>query len=241
MAAVIGQNVPEISSAKVFRGPAGERVEVIALKPVSKNLALLRVQGADSAHDGLVLPCEVQVDGSTSKYVTRHDGGNWTIMSLRGGRADVEVPGRPAFAASFDKKLTEALKPDEILSAHREQESRGTLKLFQRKSYPKMEAKYQGLAQEAAAKLSKRCGHTVSMRFDWGSFGDEVMAEVNAWKACAPIIERLERSCDTVKKASEIVCKMGTTFGLEIEENAISFTTTPSGQKDGPGFLSKQR
>ncbi|MCB9655667.1 MAG: hypothetical protein H6729_16205 [Deltaproteobacteria bacterium] len=243
VAAIIGQNLPDISSSKVFLGPAGERVEVVALKPVSKNLALIRVTNADSAHDGLVMPCEVRVSGSNSKYATKHNGSGWIIMSLDGGRADVEVPGRPAFVASFNKKATAALEPEQILAAQREQEASGVLRLFQRQSYPKMEAKYEGLAQEAAAKLSKRCGHTVSMRFDWGSFSDEVMGDVNAWKACAPIVDHLERSCDKVKQADEVVCRMGTSFRLELKAEAkeISFTTTPAGQKDGPSFLSKQR
>lgn len=240
-AAVIGQTTPAISSARAFRGPAGEIIEVVVLKPLSTPRALIRVRNVDWPHDGIVMPCEVRESGSNTKYVTRYDGGDWTVMSLTNGRADVELPTRPAFVATFDKRSTEALRPDALVDAHQAQEASGASRLFQRKSYPKIEARYEAHARAAAARLSERCKHPVSIRLDWGSFGDEVMAEVDAWKACAPIVGYLERSCGVVETVDEIVCRMGSVFGLDVQGGVLTFTTTPAGAKSGPDFLSKKR
>jgi hypothetical protein len=235
----------DLGTLKAYRGPNGQVVELLALRQPSGARAdarvdaqgLARVTGADSPHDGLVLPCEIRRSERGARWVTRHDGGDWGVADEREGTLAVNLPGRPAFRATFDAALTAAAKPGDVVEAHRAQREAGALRLFQRKALPKVEARYQAQAGRAIAAVSEACGATLAFEFDWGSIEDEVMAEVDVWKACAPITSHLAGACAKAKPARVVVCALGPAFALESRGDRLIFTTTPAGAKDASRFL----
>lgn len=232
---------PAVEGVKVYRGGDGQVVEVVTLAPRASKRAVVRFRGADSEHDGLALPCEVRAGSQGTDFVSRHGGSEWTVLSQREGRNTVYVPGRPEFAVKFDREGTDAAKAADVLAAHEAQLRDGRLAAFAKKPWPVLEAKYQGLADAAVRGLAKPCGRALTFRFDWPTFGDETMAELDVWKACAPLVSRLESSCALAKQATVLRCRLGAAHGLAVEGDALVFTTTAAGGTSARDFLAGQK
>lgn len=204
---------PEVESAKVFRGPEGQLVELATLKPRAAKKVLVRVKAADSEHDGLVIPCTLENEDLS----TTARGGPWTLVVVRGDSREVFLPGVKSFKVKFDQPATEAFSAADLLTASASQGPRRAL--FARKDWPVLEKKYQAAADAAAAKLGKPCGHPVAFSFDWGSFPDAVMSEVDVWKACEPAVGQAQKKCP-----AKVVCRGGSAASATIEGDSFVFT-----------------
>lgn len=225
---------PEVEAVKVWRGAEGQLVDVLTLKPRASKKALVRVRNADSEHDGLVLPCTVEADSESTRFTTRYQASEWTVFVQKSGGGAVFVPGKNAFDVKFDQASTDALQPATVLDAQATQEKEGRFALFARKAWPHLEKKYQDKADAAVVKLTKSCGRKVSFSFDWASFGDDVMADVDVWSLCSPLVTQFERSCAPAKSATTLSCRLGKSFALGFEGDGLVFTTTssPAGAAD---------
>ena len=204
---------PEVESAKVFRGPEGQLVELATLAPRAGKQVWVRVKGADSEHDGLVIPCTLQNEdlGTTAR------GGPWNMVVVRGDSREVFLPGGKRFKVKFDQPATDAFNAADLLAAFASQGSRRAL--FARKEWPVLEKKYQAAADAAAAKLGKSCGHPVAFSFDWSSFPDAVMAEADVWKACEPAVGQAQKKCP-----AKLACRGGSAVGATTEGDTFVFT-----------------
>jgi hypothetical protein len=208
---------PEVESAKVFRGPEGQLVELVTLKPRAAKKLLMRVKGADSEHDGLVIPCTLENEDVS----TTARGGAWNVMVVRGDSREVFLPGTKSFKVKFDQPATDACNAAELLTAFGSQGSRRAM--FARKEWPVMEKKYQAAADAAVAKLAKPCGHPVAFTFDWSSFPDTVMSDVDVWKACEPAVGQAQKKCP-----AKLVCRGGSAAGAATEGDSFVFTAATS-------------
>ena len=208
---------PEVESAKVFRGPEGQLVEVATLKPRSARKLLVRVKATDSENDGLVIPVSLENDDLSATV----RGGAWNVMVVRGESREVFLPNTRSFKVKFDQPATDAFKGAELLAAYAAQTSR--LALFARKDWPVLEKKYQAAADAAVSSLAKACGHPVAFTFDWSSFPDAVMADQDVWKACRPGVAEAQKKCP-----AKLTCRGGSTAGTTTEADAMVFTAPTS-------------
>lgn len=208
---------PEVESAKVFRGPEGQLVELATLKPRAAKKLLLRVKASDSEHAGLVIPCTLENEDLS----TTARGGPWNVLVVRGDSREVFLPGVKSFKVKFDQPATDAFNAADLLTAFSTQGTRRAL--FARKDWPTLEKKYQAAADAAVAKLSKSCGHPVAFSFDWGSFPDAVMSEVDVWKACDPAVGQAQKKCP-----AKVVCRGGAAAGATMEGDSLVFTAPGS-------------
>ncbi|RKH66147.1 hypothetical protein [Corallococcus llansteffanensis] len=227
----------EAAASKVYRGNDGQTVEVVTLEPRTSSEALIRVRGTDSEHDGITLKCTVKKLSRGADYVTRYHGDDYTVLVQRDGVHEASLPGAPSFRVKFNQEATDRFAAGEVLAAHQQQRESGQLAAFQKKPWPHLEKKYAARATEAVAALQKRCGVAPSFTFDWKSFGDEQMAELDVWAACAPLATQAGKHCASVKDARALVCRFGPTLGFERAGDTLTFTTTNKGAAEGPAFL----
>ena len=182
----LGQTArPVVEAHKVFRGPEGQLIDVLTLSPRKDKKGLVRVRNADSDTDGLVM--EVTLDDGDAS--TTYRGQPWHVLA----KQRIFVPGKTEFIVAFDQAATEALVDPEVLSAWESQGPRRAL--FVRREWPALEKKYQAAADTVAAPLTKSCGHPVALTFDWSSFPDSVMGEIDVWKKCEPLLAAAKKSC----------------------------------------------
>ena len=127
----------------------------------------------------------------------------------------------------------------EVLAAHQQQLESGRIAAFQKKAWPHLEKKYTARAAEALPALAKGCGSSPTFTFDWKSFSDEVMAELDVWAACAPLVTRARSHCAAVKGVTSLVCRFGPTLGMERRGDTLTFTTTQQGAAEGPAILDR--
>jgi hypothetical protein len=208
---------PEVESAKVFRGPEGQLVEVVTLKPRAAKKLLVRAKSTDSESDGLVIPATLE----NEDLKTTARGGDWNLMVVRGESREVFLPGAKSFKVKFDQPATDAFSGADLLSAYASQASARAL--FARKEWPVLEKKYQAAADAAVGKLSKACGHPVAFTFDWSSFPDAVMGEADVWKACEPSVAQAQKKCP-----ARLTCRGGTSAGVTTEGDGLVFTAPTS-------------
>lgn len=208
---------PEVESAKVYRGPDGQLLELATLKPRAAKKVLLRVKSSDSENDGLVIPGSVDGDDVSITY----RGGAWNMLVVRGESREVFVPGGKSFKVKFDQPATDAFNGADLLTAYASQASRRAL--FARKEWPVLEKKYQAAADAAVAPLAKTCGHPVAFTFDWSSFPDAVMADADVWKACRPAVAEAQKKCP-----AKLTCRGGSAGGVTSEGDALVFTVPTS-------------
>ena len=220
-------------SLKVYRGRDGQRVEVVALAPqqpgkgASPN-ALVRVTGSGSERDGLVFRGTLREQGRA--FVMRYGGQDWTLTTNRDGNVDVSMPGRSeSFGVKYDEASTTAGNKDEVVKAHLSQVADDSIALAEKAEWPNIVAKYEKKAAEAAASVSKSCGVSSSITFRWATFDDETMANVDAWKLCAPMVAALQSKCAAVKQRPAVVCQLGATPAVERLEGVLRITTTTKG------------
>jgi hypothetical protein len=204
---------PEVESMKAFRGPDGQLVELVTLKPRAAKKLLVRVKAADSEHDGLVIPCTLENEDAATTY----RGSAWNLVVVRGDTREVFVPGGKSFKVKFDQPATDAFNATELLSAFSTQSSRRAL--FARREWPALEKKYQAAADAAVSKLSKPCAHAVAFTFDWSSFPDSVMGETDVWKACEPAVAAAQKKCP-----AKVTCRGGASAGATTEGDVLLFS-----------------
>lgn len=220
-------------SLKVYRGKDGQRVEVVALAPqqpgkgASPN-ALVRVTGSGSERDGLVFRGELREQGRS--FVMKYAGKDWTLTVNRDGEVEVFMPGRTeSFRAKYDEASTTTGNKDEVVKAHLSQVADDSIALAEKAEWPNIVAKYEKKAEDAAASVSKSCGVAASVKFRWATFDDETMANVDAWKLCAPMVAALQAKCAAVKQRPAVVCQLGATPAVERLEGVLRITTTIKG------------
>ena len=204
---------PEVESMKAFRGPDGQLVEVVMLKPRAAKKLLVRVKASDTETDGLVVPCTLENEDASTFY----RGAAWNMVVVRGESREVFVPGK-SFKVKFDQAATDAFKAAELLGEWNSQASRRAM--FARKEWPVLEKKYQAAADAAVGKLNKPCGHAVAFGFDWSSFPDAVMAEATVWKSCEGAVAEAQKKCP-----AKLVCRGGAASGVATQGDALVFTT----------------
>ncbi|CAM4505617.1 hypothetical protein [Corallococcus exiguus] len=229
----------EAVAGKVYRGTDGQSVEVVTLEPRTASEVLIRVRGTDSEEDGIALRATLKRHSRGADYVTRHRGGDYVILLQRDGRYEAVLPGVQAFPVKFNQDATDEASTAEVLTAHQQQLESGRIAAFQKKAWPHLEKKYTARAGEAVAALNKACGTSSTFTFEWKSFSDEVMAELDVWAACAPLASRAQAHCASVKTVTSLVCRFGPTLGLERGKDTLTFTTTPKGAAEGPAVLDR--
>jgi hypothetical protein len=230
----------EVAASKVYRGTDGQSVEVLTLEPRTSDEALVRVRGTDSHDDGITLKCAVRKSSRGADYVTRHGGGEYVVLVQRDGAHEAFLPGVPGFRVKFSQEATDKLVPGDVLAAYQQQSESGRVAAFQKKPWPYLEKKYTTRATEAVAALQKRCGVAPTFTFDWKTFGDAQMAELDVWAACAPLATQAAKHCDAVKGATALVCRFGPALGFERQGDTLTFTTTARGAADGPALIDRK-
>lgn len=206
---VSAQLVPQ--DVKVYRGRDGQRVEVVTLAGGEKGkpATLVRVTGSGSERDGLVFR-GVTDRSNRDAFVMRHGGKDWTLFDKRDGELSVFMPGPREFRAKFDEPSTKEADAKAIVKTHEAQLADDSIALAEKAEWPHLVAKYEKAASEAAAAVSKSCGVPVSFGFRWATFDDDTMANVDAWKLCAPLVPALQSRCAAVKARPKVVCALGT-------------------------------
>jgi hypothetical protein len=232
----------EVASAKSYKGTEGQYVDVLTLKPVAQNSALVRVRSSGSPFDGLVLPCSIEPrDRNERGFVTRFHGGALGLLRLGDGAGRVYFPEVRDFAVKFDEAATAKLEPAKVLAAHQQQRAAGELAMFEKREYPNLVAKYEAKAAAATDELNRACGTSARFSFRWSSFTDADMDDVDGWSACQPLLTLLKSRCAAAKGLSKLVCQMGPKLELTRgADGTLTFTTTAKGQAEGPAFLSTQ-
>lgn len=222
-----------LASLKVFTGPMGQRLELGTQLPLDAHQALLRLTGTDSELDGLVLQGTVSTRGNERAFTTRLHGSDYELLRLGETSGTVYLPGGQSFAVKFnqagDAAGAQALEQD-----HRRQLADGALGLVQRREFPFLQKKYDGLARARLAEVNRACRTQATFSFDWARFPDEVMENVDVWKRCAPLLELARTRCPTERAW---VCSFGAAPDLERVDGRLVFTTTREG--DVAPFLSK--
>lgn len=210
----------EADSVKSYAGPDGQLVEVVRLKPLKAQQALLRVTGASSPADGLVLPA-VLAGGA---FTVRIRGGDWNLLRLEEGTGTgtVYAPDAKEFRVKFTAGKSDAA---ELLSAHQAQLESGAIALLAKKEFPFLVKKYEGKAATAVAELNKACGAKLDFTFSWATFSDDDMSNLDAWSLCAPFVTALKSSCAATKGVTAIACRRGTKAAVERSPERITFTT----------------
>ncbi|QSQ18535.1 hypothetical protein JY572_36300 [Myxococcus landrumensis] len=235
--AAMAEESLESLAIKVYRGTDGQSIEVVTLAPREASEVVLRLQGTDSEQDGLSVRGKARTTGRGIDFVVRHRGADWVLLSQRAGDVDAFVPGKPSFRVKFNQEATDKASAAEVISAHLLQRESGRLTAFEKKAWPFLEKKYTARAAEAMAALRKACGTSPTFTFDWKTFDDEVMAELDVWAACAPLATRARARCATVKDVTVLTCRFGPALSLERGTGALIFTTTQGGAAEGPSFL----
>lgn len=218
---------------KVYRGGDGQRVEVVTLAGMKKGAtpnALVRVTGSGSERDGLVFRGALEDEGRAQTFTMKYGGRAWVLVRNEDGSAQVFMPGkREPFRVKYDDAATTAGDKLAVVKAHQAQLADDSLPLAEKAEWPHLVAKYEKKAGEAAAALSKRCGAQVTVALRWATFDDETMANLDAWKLCAPSVQALEAACATVKANPSVVCQLGAQPAVEKMEGTLRLTTTTKG------------
>jgi len=213
----------EPASLKVFKGTEGQRVDVLAVKPVAEGRALIRVRASGSPFDGLVLEGKSK-DG---RVAVTYRGSEWTVLNTTDGRGRAFFPEVKEFTVKFDEEATGQVDPAALIADHAKQKASGELAMFAKKAYPHLTRKY-----EAKASAAFTCPGS-TFRFDWASFTDDDMDNLDAYALCEPLAKA---KCARLK-ASKVVCRMGPAFAVTRADDTLTFTTTAKGAADGASFL----
>lgn len=227
----------ELSTTKVWKGSEGQLVEVGTLVPASQG-ALVRVRQSGSPHDGLVLRCTIEDRGRDRAFVTRYHGSTYELLRVGEGAGRANFPEVKDFAVKFLEDASG--KGAELVAEHEKQLASGALAMFEKKAFPYLVTKYEAKAAAANAELNKACGGAAHFSYEWSSFPDEAMENLDVWAACQPLVTQARAKCATVKGVDKLVCRMGPSLGLSRTSGAITFTTTTKGAADGPSFVAAQ-
>jgi hypothetical protein len=228
---------PGVESVKAYKGKDGQVVEVVRLSPKDSGKAAVRVRGSDSVADGLVLDCTVSSENGGFRFATKREGSEWNVLVQDGEKYTVYVPDRPEFKVTYDEAAANAVDAAALLADQKEQRADGRLWTFERKSWPKLWAKYDKKAAEASATLAKSCGRAVAVSFAWHTFPDDVMADVDAWKLCEPVVAHLQKRCGKAERFDAVTCALGDQFALTRDGAALRFVTTRGGATGAAAFL----
>lgn len=227
----------EALGAKAYKGPEGQLVEVVTLKPLDAKRALVRITGAGSPADGLVLATSID---AARAFTARIRGADWVVLRLDEGRGTAAPPDVKEFRLKFDEAATGRVDATDLVAKHQAQRESGELAMLAKKEFPILVKKYEGKAAEAVAALGRKCGAAPSFSFTWWTFSDADMGELDAWAACKPLVAALEGRCAAAKGVTKLACRMGPKLALERTGDTLTFTTTAKGAADGAAFVSSQ-
>lgn len=214
---------------KVYRGKDGQRVEVVTLvSEKGKTNALVRVSGSGSERDGLVFRGVLERQDREG-FVMKYGGKDWHLFDNRDGALTVFMPGPREFQAKYDEPSTKEGDAAAVVKAHQAQLLDDSIAVAEKAEWPNLTAKYEKAANEAAQAISKSCGTSSSLALRWATFDDDTMANVNAWKLCAPLVSALQNRCAAVKARPKVVCQLGPTPGIERLDGLLRITVTKSG------------
>jgi hypothetical protein len=207
-------------------------LELAMLEPVRDRQALVRIVAANSELDGLVLRGVLDARGA---FVTRIHGADWTLLRLTEGRGSVTAPGAE-FTVTF--AASEPASPgDDLRAAHERQLASGALALLAKKPFPFLVRKYEAKAATTLAGLNAACGTHASFAFDWATFADDDMAELDVWALCEPLLAVAQSRCKAVAGIVTLTCRRGATFDLARGADQLTFTTTEKGKAEGRAWL----
>lgn len=232
---------PAVATARAYKGPEGQRVELVTLQPPSAGRALVRFAGTGSPHDGLVLDATVRDEArSVRSVVTRFRGGDYVLLRLEAGTGRANFPEVSPFPVRYDE--ADAGQPDAsaLFAAQEPQRASGALALFAKREFPHLTAKYDAKAAAALAKLNERCGSKATFAFRWADFTDEDMEEHDVFALCQPLFPTLESRCAVAKGHATLVCARGDALRLTRDAGTLVFTTTAKGKAEGGAFLAAQ-
>ena len=218
----------EAASLKSYQGPEGQRVEVLLLKPLKDQRAFVRVTGANSPVDGLVLPAKSTDAGPqrTRAFTTRLRGADWEVLRLDEGRGEVFAPEVKSFPVKFVEGKADAA---ELITTHQAQWKSGELAMAAKKEFPFLVTKYEAKATAATLALGKSCRARLSFTFAWATFSDADMSDLDAWSLCQPLVNALSKQCSAVQGVTKLVCRRGAELGFERTADTVTFTTTQQG------------
>lgn len=205
----------QVASLKTYNGTDGQLVDVARLAPLSNNAGLVRIRQSGSPYDGLVLRCEVD---ERSRFTTRFHGAPWTVVQLSDGKGRVYFPEVKEFSVTFS--VDAIAKAVELIAEHEKQRIDGRLAMFAKKDFPHLTKKYEAKAAEA---LKKSCPGMSRFVFEWSSFSDADMENLDIWALCKPLVS----SC----KGTILVCRRGSPAGVTQEGTTVTLTLTSGGAK----------
>jgi hypothetical protein len=232
-----------VAKGKVYKGPEGEKVEIVPVEPVSDNKVLVRFSGTGSELDDVVLLHEVHEWGKNADVKTMLHGRSYVTITARSGwwsskSYELYHPkNRDGVHIAFDEKETKALDGNKVLERFQELKSSGALDKIQAFNRAKeMEAQDKYLAKEVDA-TNKACASSIAMSIEWQGVTDEMIKEISIHGYCSAVLEAARGICsdETAKKAvnqkmKQIVCAFGPKLGLSKDGSKVVFTTA----KDAP-------
>jgi len=227
----------ELSTTKIWKGSEGQLIEVGSLVPTGQG-ALVRVRQSGSPHDGLVLRCTIEDRGRDRAFITRFHGERYELLRIGDGAGRAFFPEAKDFTVKFQEDASG--KSVELVAEHEKQLASGAIAMFEKKAFPHLVTKYEAKAAAAAIELNKACGGAAKFSYEWSSFPDDVMENVDAWAACQPLLSQARARCPALKGVDKLVCRMGPSLALSRTTGAITFTTTTKGAAEGPSYVAAQ-
>jgi hypothetical protein len=228
---------PEVSNVKVYKGKDGQTVELAALKPVRDKQALLRIKGATADSDGLVIRGTLEDRGQDeTDFVTTVHGDSRTLLRVGNGQGTAWPVGGKEFRFKFAEEGSPVLA-DELVTAHDRADAAGELKLLAKKQFPNIVQKYEAKAAAAMVDLNQVCRSSATFRFQWASFSDDDMANLDAWQLCEPVTRTAKSKCAALEGVTSVTCAMGLKLNVVRNSTDLVFTTTAKGKTEAGAFL----
>jgi hypothetical protein len=231
---------PDVKAASVavYAGAEGQRVEVVRLSPLEARLAVVRISGSGSEHDGLALPCEMRSTFRGIECITRYRGNEWTLLMLTDDEGvNARLPDR-RFDVNRDVGASRAARPAEVLAAAKEQSQSGRLAAFQSSVSADLSAAVDKLVSAVVKARARRCGKAVEFVIESGTFTED--PHYDPYSACKPLLNKVEGSCEWPKAATRVRCRAGRRFDLRAEGDELVFTVIPSQPLGAAHFLSER-
>lgn len=229
LVAVVASQTLVPTGLKTYRGKDGQRVDVVTLaSEKGKPGALVKVSGSGSERDGVVFRGVIEHQGRDG-FVMRYGGKDWHLFDNRDGVLSVYMPGPREFQAKYDEASTKEGDAAALVKTHQAQLADDTIALAEKAEWPHLVAKYEKAAGVAADAISKSCGVPVTLSLRWATFDDDTMANVDAWKLCAPLVPALQSRCAAVKARPKVVCQLGATPSLERLDGVMRISVPKSG------------
>lgn len=216
----------QVLEKAVLTGPEGVTVRLVQ----TEDAALVQLERVRESLDGSVLLTELEGSTAERYYATQINGRGSRLLG-RKDRSWTLFIGGP-IALEKDEAASEALDAGALIDAHVHQRADGKLAALARFDADGARTYAEGKLAENMARLEKACGFVPETSIDFSGIEQEELMRYSVPSYCDAPRSPLERACQipelkpfAQKVGSRIVCKFGPELKLEVEDDALVFTT----------------